>query len=98
MKKIKNIHPGEILREEFMVPMKLSAYRLAKETHIQATRISQIIHEKRSISSDTALRLSKFFGNSPDFWMGLQVEYELRNRKTEIQDDLKKIHQYSEAI
>jgi len=98
MKKIRNIHPGEILREEFMVPMNLSAYKLAKETHIQATRISQIIHEKRSISSDTALRLSKFFGNSAEFWMGLQVEYELRNKKAEIEKDLQTITQYSTAI
>ena len=74
-----------------MVPMNLSAYRLAKETHIQATRISQIIHEKRSISSDTALRLSKYFGNSADFRMGLQVEYELRNKKEEIREDLETI-------
>lgn len=98
MKKIRNIHPGEILREEFMIPMNLSAYKLAKETHIQATRISQIIHEKRAITSDTALRLSKFFGNSADFWMGLQVEYELRSKKAEIQEELKSIHHYSEAI
>ncbi|MDH5718904.1 MAG: HigA family addiction module antitoxin [Spirochaetia bacterium] len=98
MKKIRNIHPGEILREEFMIPMNLSAYKLAKETHIQPTRITQIIHEKRAISSDTALRLSKFFGNSADFWMGLQVEYELRNKKLQIKDDLETIHQYSQAI
>lgn len=98
MKKIRNIHPGEILREEFMIPMNLTAYKLAKETHIQATRISQIIHEKRAISPDTALRLSKFFGNSAEFWMGIQVEYELRNRKEQIEDDLKSIHQYSQAI
>ena len=98
MKKIRNIHPGEILREEFMIPMNLTAYKLAKETHIQATRISQIIHEKRAISPDTALRLSKFYGNSAEFWMGIQVEYELRNKKEQIEDDLKSIHQYSQAI
>ncbi|MES0491594.1 MAG: HigA family addiction module antitoxin [Leptospirales bacterium] len=87
-----------MLREEFLVPMNLTAYKLAKETHIQATRISQIIHEKRSISPDTALRLSKFFGNSAEFWLGLQIEFDLRNKKFEIEKDLLSIKQYSSAI
>jgi len=98
MKKNKNIHPGEILREEFMIPMNITAYKLAKETHIQATRVSQIIHEKRSVTPDTALRLSKFFGNSAEFWMGLQTEYDLRNKKSEIENDLNIIPHYSKAI
>jgi len=98
MKKIKNIHPGEILREEFLTPLNITAYRLAKETHIQTTRISQIIHEKRSVSPDTALRLAKFFGNSAEFWMGLQAEYDLRNKKSEIENDLNIIPHYSKAI
>lgn len=91
MKRLKNIHPGEILREEFMVPLQITSYRLAKETNIQATRISQIMHEKRSISPDTALRLSKFFGNSPDFWLGIQMEYELREQKSKIEKELNEI-------
>ncbi len=78
MKKIKNIHPGEILQEEFLAEYNITAYRLAKDTHIPATRISQIIKGKRSISADTALRFSKYFGTTPDFWMGLQIEYDLR--------------------
>jgi addiction module HigA family antidote len=78
MKKIPNIHPGEILKEEFLIPFHISAYKLAKETKIPPTRISQILKGRRSITADTALRFSKFFGTSPDFWLGLQIEYELR--------------------
>ncbi|HPR49441.1 MAG TPA: HigA family addiction module antitoxin [Spirochaetota bacterium] len=78
MKKIPNIHPGEILKEEFLIPFNLSAYKLAKETRIPPTRISQILKGKRSITADTALRFAKFFGTTPDFWLGLQIEYDLR--------------------
>lgn len=78
MKKIPNIHPGEILKEEFLLPFQLSAYKLAKETKIPQTRISQIIKGNRSITADTALRFAKFFGTTPDFWLGLQMEYDLR--------------------
>jgi len=78
MKKIKNIHPGEILQEEFLAEYNITAYKLAKNTYIPATRISQIVKGKRSISADTALRFSKYFGTTPDFWMGLQIEYDLR--------------------
>lgn len=78
MKKIKNIHPGEILQEEFLAEYNITAYKLAKDTHIPAIRISQIVKGKRSISADTALRFSKYFGTTPDFWMGLQIEYDLR--------------------
>ncbi len=78
MKKIKNIHPGEILQEEFLKEYNITAYKLAKDTNIPPTRISQIIKGKRSISADTALRFSKYFGTTPDFWMGLQIEYDLR--------------------
>ncbi len=75
--RLDNIHPGEILLEEFLKPMHLSAYRLAKETGIPATRISQIIHSRRSITADTALRFSRFFGTSPEFWLGLQNAYDI---------------------
>jgi antitoxin HigA-1 len=78
MKKIANIHPGEILREEFLNPYNITAYKLAKETHIPPTRISQILKGRRSITADTALRFSKYFGTTPDFWLGLQIEYDLR--------------------
>jgi len=78
MKKIPNIHPGEILKEEFLIPFNISAYKLAKETKIPPTRVSQIIKGRRSITADTALRFSRYFGTTPDFWLGLQIEYDLR--------------------
>ena len=87
MKKLPNIHPGDILLEEFLKPLNISSYRLSKETHMPATRVSDILRRKRGITADTAIRLSRYFGNSPDFWLGLQAEYELReeenNRKKE---------------
>ncbi len=81
MSKLPNIHPGEILEEEFLKPFHLSAYRLAKETKMPPTRISEIIKGRRRVTADTALRLSKFFGTTPDFWLGLQIEYDLREEK-----------------
>jgi addiction module HigA family antidote len=77
MQKLNNIHPGEILKEEFLIPMEISVYRLAKETFIPQTRISEIIKGKRRITADTALRFSKFFGTSAKFWLGLQDDYDL---------------------
>jgi addiction module HigA family antidote len=91
MNKIPNIHPGEILLEDFLIPMEISAYRLAKETNINQTRISEIIKGKRSITVDTALRFSKFFGNSPEFWINCQTHYDLEEKKTEMKQELKKI-------
>jgi len=81
MKKLKNIHPGEILEEEFLKPFNISAYRLSKDTHMPATRISEILKGRRKITADTALRLSKYFGTTPGFWLGLQNEYDLREEK-----------------
>lgn len=78
MKKLNNIHPGEILKEEFLIPFNITAYKLSKETKIPPTRISEILKKRRSITVDTALRFSKFFGTTPDFWLGLQMEYDLR--------------------
>ncbi len=77
MEKLKNIHPGEVLLEEFLNPMEISAYRLAKETFIPQTRISDIVKGRRRITADTALRFSRFFGNSAEFWLGLQNDYDL---------------------
>ena len=91
---IPNIHPGEILREEFLKPMGITPYRVAKATHIPATRISEIIKEKRGISADTALRLGKYFGTSAEFWLGLQMEYELRETRMQKENELKKIETY----
>lgn len=77
MKRLQNIHPGQVLQEEFLIPLNLTAYRPAKETGIPQTRVSQIIRLKRSFSADTAIRFSKFFGTSPQFWLGLQNDYDL---------------------
>ena len=93
--KIPAVHPGEILEEEFLKPLGLTAYRLAKETKIPATRISQIIKGKRRITADTALRFGKFFGNSADFWLGIQMEYDLRKEKAEIECVLEEIKEYN---
>jgi addiction module HigA family antidote len=77
MAKLKNIHPGEILSEEFLVPFNITAYKLAKDIEIPQTRISEIIKGNRRITADTALRLSKYFGNSAKFWLGLQDDFDI---------------------
>ncbi len=91
MDKLPNIHPGEILKEEFLEPMEISAYRLSKEIGIPQTRISQIIKGKRRITADTALRLSAFFGNTPKFWLGLQDDYDLEEERYRHGDLFKRI-------
>ena len=92
MKKLPNIHPGEILQKEFLEPLNISAYRLSKDTLIPQTRISQIIKGKRWLTADTALRLSHYFGNSAKFWLGLQDDYDLEEGKNQINDELKRIN------
>ncbi len=80
MKKIPfaySIHPGDILKTEFMEPLGLSSYRLARELHISAPRVNDIVRCKRSITADTAMRLSAYFGNSPQFWLSLQMDHDL---------------------
>jgi addiction module HigA family antidote len=87
MERLENIHPGEILLEEFLKQMQISAYKLSKDLDIPQTRISQIIKGNRRITADTALRLSSYFGNSAKFWLGLQDDYDLeeeRHNKIEI--------------
>jgi antitoxin HigA-1 len=91
MEKLKNIHPGEILNEEFLIPLGISAYRLAKETFIPQTRVSEIIKGNRRITADTALRLSKFFGNTPRFWLGLQNDYDLEEEGSQKEKELNEI-------
>ncbi|WP_199250028.1 HigA family addiction module antitoxin [[Phormidium] sp. ETS-05] len=85
-KHLPNIHPGKILRLEFMEPLNITPDRLSKNIGISQTRISEILSEKRSISADTALRLSKYFGNSAQFWMNLQTQYDLRQAQAENQE------------
>jgi addiction module HigA family antidote len=77
MAKLKNIHPGEILLEEFLIPMDISQNRLARAMQVPPRRINEIVHGKRSISADTALRLAKVLNTSPSFWMGLQADFDL---------------------
>lgn len=77
MKKIPTIHPGEILFEEFLKPMNISQNQLGRNLRVSPRRINEIIHGKRSITADTALRLSAYFGNSASFWLGLQMDYDL---------------------
>jgi addiction module HigA family antidote len=89
-KTIKPVHPGTILLEEFLNPMGISQYRLAKDIHVPARRVNEIIKGKRAVTIDTALRLALFFGMSPDFWLGLQRDYELDEAKQKLQAKLKK--------
>lgn len=91
MENLKNIHPGEILKEEFLEPLEISAYRLSKETFIPQTRVSEIIKGKRRITADTALRLSIFFGTSAKFWLGLQDDYDLEEEKNSKENEFKNI-------
>jgi addiction module HigA family antidote len=83
-KKLDPIHPGEILLEEFLKPMSISQYRLAKDISVPARRINEIVHGKRSISADTALRLSRYFGMSERFWLNLQTQYDIEVQKDKI--------------
>ena len=95
MKKLANIHPGEILKEEFLIPFGISAYKLSKDTFIPQTRISQIIKGNRRITADTALRLAKYFGTSAKFWLGLQDDYDLEeetNSKSSILSEIKSVN------
>ena len=91
MAKISNIHPGEILLEEFLKPMGISAYKLSKDVGVPQTRTSQIIKGKRSITADTALRLSKYFGTSVKFWLGLQNDYDIEEVRRKLNNQLAQI-------
>ena len=84
------IHPGEILLEEFLKPMGISQYRLAKDIGVPAMRINKIVHGQRGISADTALRLARYFGMSVEFWTGIQTHYEVEVAKTALADRLEK--------
>ena len=89
-KKFPSIHPGEILLEEFLKPMGISQYRLAKDVSVPPRRINEIVHGKRSITADTALRLSRFFGTSERFWLNLQTRYDIEVGKERLGDQLEK--------
>lgn len=92
------IHPGTILLEEFLQPMGISQYRLAKDTSVPARRINEIVHGKRAISADTALRLGRFFNMSPQFWMNLQSRYDLEVAEDNLAGKLEKeVHSYQDV-
>jgi len=95
MSKLKNIHPGEVLKEEFLEPLGITAYRLSKDTFIPQTRISEILKGRRRVTADSALRFAKYFGTSAKFWLGLQDDYDLEeegiNKKSEL-DEIPKIN------
>jgi addiction module HigA family antidote len=90
VREIPPIHPGEILLEEYLKPMRISQYRLAKDINVDPRRINEIIHGQRSITADTALRLARYFGTSERFWLNLQSRYDLERQKMELGDRLEK--------
>ena len=97
--KLSPIHPGEILMEEFLKSMGISQYRLAKDINVPARRINEIVQGKRSITPDTALRLSRYFGLSERFWINLQARYDLETEKDKLKDRLnKEVHVYAAAV
>ena len=91
MEKLANVHPGEILQFEFLEPLEISVYRLSKDLNIPQTRISEIIKGNRRITADTALRLSKYFGNSAKFWLGLRDDYDIEEERSEKKDEFDEI-------
>ena len=98
-KKIPPIHPGEILFEEFLKPMGISQNRLAIDIRVPARRINEIVLKKRRITTDTALRLAKFFKMSPQFWLGLQMDYDLDIADDQLSEKIQKeVHEYREAV
>ncbi len=86
--KLAPVHPGDVLREEFLVPLGLSQNRLALDIRVPARRINEIVHGKRRITPDTALRLARYFNNSPQFWLGLQMDYDLEVAQDELADQI----------
>lgn len=97
IKKLKNIHPGEILLEEFLLPMNISQNKLARDIDVPPRRINEIVLGKRSITADTDLRLSRALGTSEGFWLGLQTDYDLEERRKIIVKQLKKIKKLPEV-
>ena len=97
MKRLPNVHPGEILREEFLGPLGMTAYHLAKQTRMPVTRVAAILNGRRRVTADTALRLSAFFGNSAEFWVGIQTEYDLREQRRTLEKELGKIRRLVRA-
>ena len=97
MDRLPNIHPGEILQEEFLNEFHITAYRLAQDLRIPQTRVAAILKGKRRITADTALRLGRYFGNSPKFWLGLQNDYDVEAEQLAHGDDIESIQQLAVA-
>lgn len=98
-KKLPLVHPGEILNKEFLVPLKITKYRLAKELNVPPQRISAIVGGSRAITADTALRLSRYFKMSKEFWLGLQMQYDLELAEDELGKKInREVHPYNRAI
>ena len=95
MSKLNNIHPGEILEEEFLKPMGITAYKLSQAIGVPQTRTSQILKGRRRITADTALRLSKFFGTSSKFWLGLQNDFDIEEETSNIKKELELIESWN---
>ncbi len=91
VKRLAPVHPGEVLQEEFLEPLGLSPYRVAKDTRVPPRRINEIVHRKRAITADTALRLARFFGTSAEFWMNLQALYDLESARDRIGAEIEDI-------
>jgi antitoxin HigA-1 len=91
------ISPGEIIMEEYMIPLELSQNQLARDIDVPVGRINQIIHGHRSITADTALRLARYFGTSPELWLGLQNDYDLRCAKRKLGNKIRRVHSYQES-
>lgn len=98
MEKLNNFHPGEILLEEFLIPLKISAYKLSKDIKIPQTRVSEILKGRRRITADTALRLSNYFGNSAKFWLGLQDDFDIEKEILVKKDEFKVIRKFKENV
>ena len=94
MKKLPNIHPGQILKEEFLIPLNISAYKLSKDLGIPQTRTSEILKGNRRITADTALRLSQYFGTTAKFWLGLQDDFDIEEEKSIKSKELESIKRF----
>src|SRR5882672_5904809 len=90
-KKLAPVHPGEVLREDFLVPMKLTPYAVARACGVPRTRIERLVREETAITADTALRLARYFGTTPAFWMGIQAQYDLERAEDQARADLRRI-------
>lgn len=97
MKHLKNIHPGEVLQEEFLGPMGISVYRLAKETGLSQTRLGQIIRGERNITAETAIKIGRFLNTGPEFWMNLQTLYDIEEAEKRHNREVEAIHPYTSA-